>query len=756
MRALGTAFAFLAAVACGCGGPASGNSSAGATSAGTATATQTSGATGTGTPGSASGTSGGSTSSGSSSAAASSGGSSGTVPRCSANAVWIHNVCTLTSCVSQSIGATCLLPDGGVSFCAAGICQGVDLASDPNNCGYFGLQCLPGQSCTGSICTGVCEGNGSQSCPTGTACIRGQSCAPTSCTATMTDQACAIDSSQGYCCGTSCLLGGGTSDCGACGLACGDGEYCDDELGCVAVLPCDAGQENAPCALQSAAQYSGFCCHGVCEDPALDTTDCQACGQSCTACTFGSDAGCPVGQGCTVDSLCAPTSCGGLADGLACSTQPSVRGPYPNGQSAGSWLGQEQVLTECCNGACVDLDFDSSNCGSCGAVCPEAMACQGGVCIQSVNCSAAANGSPCSLADAGGEGVCCSGACVDTTSDPLNCQNCGQECPTGSLCTSKGFCVDSDGGDVAATLSTTCGPGSEGEVCLGGICCGGACLALGSFESCAACGLGCPSCNAGCGPGTACVSKGAVKLPDGGRSPLDYCLPTACAPGVSGGECAFGSWPDAPIPTEFRGPGAVSAFQAFQLGGPGYCCDGACVNIGEDANNCGLCGVVCPSGVCTLAFGWQAVCLAPGPSDDCLATCGSGEVCVLGACVGSSCDQDQDLFPYCVAQDGNVGVCCPGTSAGVPCADAANDPANCGSCGFECPAGQSCSHGVCSGASAGCGIGRIGAFCDLDAGPSYLCCPGVGCINTDSDNANCGNCGTVCAAGTSCQNGSCQ
>jgi hypothetical protein len=335
MRALATAFAVLAAAGCGCGGPASGNSSTGATSAGTTATTRSSGAFGSGSTGSANGTGGGSATAGSATTAGGSGNSSGTtssgvssgsLPGCGANAVWINGVCLLTSCVSQPIGATCLLPDGGVSFCAAGVCQGVDLTSDPNNCGGFGVRCVPGQSCD-TVCSSFCEGSGSQACPTGTACYAQRDCVATSCTAGMTDQVCLVGTSVGFCCGTSCLLSVSAADCWACGRSCAAGDYCSSELGCVAAPLCDAGQENAPCALQSDAQYPGFCCHGVCEDPALDMTDCQACGQSCVQCDLGGSGGCPGGQGCTVDGLCAPTSCAGLADGLACSAQPSINTP---------------------------------------------------------------------------------------------------------------------------------------------------------------------------------------------------------------------------------------------------------------------------------------------------------------------------------------------------------------------------------------------------------------------------------------------
>jgi hypothetical protein len=762
MRHFGVAMTLLAVCGCNCGGSSSGTT--GGTSAATEGSTATGGRTSSGGSagsttegGSGGGTSAGANSTGGgASTGASSGGSTGSLPSCGVNAVWINDVCTRLGCSQAPIDAPCVLADGGAGFCAGGGCQSVNMSSDPNNCGGFGLQCPPGEACVGAECAGGCEKSGSLPCPAGTACLGGYACAPTACAAGMTDQTCIPSDfeGQGVCCGTSCIGDSDTSNCGACGLSCGDAGFCDTELGgCIAALPCDVAQANAPCVLQSSAQYPGLCCHGVCEDPALDTSDCQACGQSCTQCTFGSVGGCPAGQGCTVDSLCAPASCAGLEDGLACSTQPSVINPA-GFVSATSWQGQEQILTECCSGACVDLDFDSSNCGGCGIACSGGTACQWGVCRQSIDCAAGANGSPCWLADAGGEGVCCTGACVDTSSDPLNCQLCGEACPSGFFCAANGSCV-SDGGVVVDPLPTVCGPGSEGETCAGGVCCGGGCLVPGTLAACAACGLDCPSCSAGCPAGTTCAGQGYEALPDGGLAPLDACLPVACAPGVSGGECAFG--PDVAGPYTFPGPGAISAERSFQDGNPGFCCNGSCVDIGQDPNNCGLCGVVCPSGVCTLAFGGEATCLPPGPSNDCLQTCAEGDVCVGGFCLNSYCNQSwSQISTYCAAASGNVGVCCPRSGGGIPCADLANDPANCGGCGFICPVGQSCAQGVCSATPANCGIGRIGGFCDLDAGDGFVCCPGTGCTNLAMDAANCGNCGSSCISGLSCISGICE
>jgi hypothetical protein len=176
------------------------------------------------------------------------------------------------------------------------------------------------------------------------------------------------------------------------------------------------------------------------------------------------------------------------------------------------------------------------------------------------------------------------------------------------------------------------------------------------------------------------------------------------------------------------------------------------------------------------------MCLPPGPDTDCLATCPEFTVCSRGACVDALCTnpffgpsyQSNNIYlphvnqgfeyafggPYpqdmsgplsCAAPDSHVGLC---SYLGL-CCDIANDPQNCGGFGFVCPAGQTCSSGVCSGQTSACGIGRIGAFCNLDAGISFACCPGVGCTDTNIDPANCGGCNNACAIGQSCVAGTC-
>jgi hypothetical protein len=157
-----------------------------------------------------------------------------------------------------------------------------------------------------------------------------------------------------------------------------------------------------------------------------------------------------------------------------------------------------------------------------------------------------------------------------------------------------------------------------------------------------------------------------------------------------------------------------------------------------------VCGNVCPSGICSATN-----CFDPNPTADCALSCALGKVCFRGQCLDGTC-AFQSFNQLCGAVDGTIGVCCGDGS----CGHLLDDPQNCGACGIHCPAGQTCADGTCSGSPA-CGPGHMGQFCNLDAGPSFLCCPGYGCINTSGDPANCGACGNACASGTACHAGAC-
>ncbi|MFH2009620.1 MAG: hypothetical protein ABI333_23710 [bacterium] len=148
------------------------------------------------------------------------------------------------------------------------------------------------------------------------------------------------------------------------------------------------------------------------------------------------------------------------------------------------------------------------------------------------------------------------------------------------------------------------------------------------------------------------------------------------------------------------------------------CCDGSCIDIEADDNNCGLCGRVCPEGEHCLA-GW---CMCGSVSgciegsekccaDECVnilydptncGNCGVGCVletgpeCVDGACV---CPQPPIYGPSRACDGTYEDMCCERTLLAMGgCFDLGNDREHCGSCEHSCAVfeGQICLLGECT------------------------------------------------------------
>lgn len=87
------------------------------------------------------------------------------------------------------------------------------------------------------------------------------------------------------------------------------------------------------------------------------------------------------------------------------------------------------------------------------------------------------------------------------------------------------------------------------------------------------------------------------------------------------------------------------------------------------------------------------------------------------------------------------------TDCGGVCVDLRNDVANCGSCDNVCPPGQ-------PGFVPGCAEGNCFFMRERACAEGLASCGGV-CVDLQVEPANCGTCGNVCAAGEICFAGQC-
>jgi hypothetical protein len=178
-----------------------------------------------------------------------------------------------------------------------------------------------------------------------------------------------------------------------------------------------------------------------------------------------------------------------------------------------------------------------------------------------------------------------------------------------------------------------------------------------------------------------------------------------------------------------------------------------CAEILLDNDNCGGCGLVCPTGESCL--GGACTChlttcsngdggtFCTDPESDPLNCNRCGNPCpFLGmSCVLGECNCGQDLLTTAI---------CP-LDGGYVCADTTTDDNNCGGCGIVCAADQHC--------AAPGGAGGV-CVCDLDAGRGEPLltlenCDGV-CVDIDTDYDHCGGCTACSAPATQCVHGNCE
>jgi hypothetical protein len=335
--------------------------------------------------------------------------------------------CPATGQVRDPYTCVCICPSPTVLH--NGAC--IDLTSDENNCGDFGVVCGQGEGCCHSQCVPLNTDKNCSRCDT--------DLDPTS---PLYPRKC--------CAGVPTRLGTYV-DCSNCGDACPAlGGCCPHDSSHTGPW-CDPGPSNqhcGRCANVTTCQTGETCCytltHNVatptsghhCANLQTSTSNCGTCSNACLSgrvCTAGV-CRCPTGkQPCGTTSQHGPQFC--------CDTA----------------MGQK-----CCSNQCVDSLHDPMNCGNCGVICTGGKQCVNGQCV-----------CPAPLSD-------CHGICVNLQTDPNNCGQCDIHCTGGKNCVA-GHCVCPQGQVDCHNLGTCCLPDAccPTGCCTGGKkCCANTCVDL--------------------------------------------------------------------------------------------------------------------------------------------------------------------------------------------------------------------------------------------------------------------------------------
>ncbi len=527
-------------------------------------------------------------------------------------------------------------------------------------------------------------------------------------------------------CGAACVnTATDVANCGACGTACTGTDTCTAGV-CTPVVTCTAPR---------------ITCGGACIDPTTDTLNCGACGTVCPSgatCTGGACA-CAAGQmvcGPTGSRACVNTqtdsaNCGTC--GVTCATgQTCVAGACQ--------LSCTLPETRCTAGGvqtCRNLQTDTTNCGTCGNACPSGQLCNAGVC--GITCPTGQ--SPCT---AGGVMTC-----RNLQTDPMNCGTCGTACTPGQACMA-GACVA-----VAAPANDNCATAAPVVLSAAGTTTTVTGTLVGATDS----------------PGS-CYAGG---VGSGGDVFFAFTLSAREVVYID----TFGSTPDTVI-------GFVN---------------GACGTAATSCNDDSSCGGLQSQTTAVLAAGTYRIVVdvygarASGPftlhiqhypvgngpvvaitptttmANATGTTAGTGTI--GGSCGGAGSPENTYYFTTCPTATAQLfhATTCGGATwdtliyqqSNGRAGDVCNDDQ-----GYVCGARSSVTSQIPAGANLhtitvdGFGTGSAGAYTlqyrYVSCTAGFTNCTGT-CIETarmQTDNANCGACGTVCAAGTLCATGVCR
>lgn len=357
----------------------------------------------------------------------------------------------------------------------------------------------------------------------------------------------------------------------------------------------------------------------------------------------------------------------------------------------------------CCDGFCVETSSNPKNCGECGRGCP-GTTCSSGQCTNT-----------CALGFLDCDKNAFTGCEANSASDPENCGSCGAKCSFDQTC-ELGKCACPQGSDNC-----------DGK------------LETGCETNLASDAANCGSCGKSCGPNQVC-SAGKCACDTGfgdcNSDPNDGCEAKLAEDGKNCGSCG----------TSCGVNGACAGAKCGCLTGFLDCdASAGCESAIADPKSCGKCGSAC-SGATPNCDGTQCVAKCSANTTQCGNSCVETKTDPLH-CGG--CNQPVGSNQNCVA---GKPTCLPGfgdcnTSANDGCeVDLTQDPQHCGSCTGNCKPGAVCSSSTC----------QCSASLPNDCGSECReCCSAADC--TDSDpctSSTCdvaGKCATSnCASGAVC------
>lgn len=183
---------------------------------------------------------------------------------------------------------------------------------------------------------------------------------------------------------------------------------------------------------------------------------------------------------------------------------------------------------------------------------------------------------------------------------------------------------------------------------------------------------------------------------------------------------------------------------------------GTCINVANDPQNCGDCGIVCAAPKSCQ----NGNCLCPANLAECPSLDGSGNtICAdvathmdhCGGCTTAGADHRCRYLDeicrngQCACKDATPDACPKDAERSQFCTNFLTDIQNCGECGHACPLDGLNRQTVC----------QQGLCTSSDCGQSGQASCGGSCVDLYSDSSNCGSCGTACGSDQRCQNGRC-